>query len=327
MYLYLDTRRVLYIVVQLVVVVVVVAVLARVLVLARRRVSALDVRRWSVLHGVPLSDADTVSVRGYLQRSRSWSWGGFAVPLAVAAVLLVTAVVDAVLFPPPPSPDSALQWGIDLIVSPWAWAVGYLVGAAIAEYRWARPTVHAVSQAAVAPRRLSQYLPSWVSWTVRLAPVACAAVLATGVLVTGVLAPTSPRAAVERDLVGTGVETALSVAVAVGVEVALRTIVARSQPALSAHAVNVDDGIRSTAAHRLAGAAVAAQCWSLAAAVAHLSAVLSSDGGSGPGQTAAGIGILAWLGLLPAGLVLWVVVDGSRPWRVRRVIRSAPQNS
>jgi hypothetical protein len=204
---------------------------------------------WADQHGLapdertPAGEADWESVRRQLRHGRMARTLGFLVAFVVGegAVLLWAQ-------PLPPVPLSVLA-------NPSGWVAGYLIGAIAAELTRPRPgQVHA---AALAPRRLADYVHP------RLLP-AERAVAVAAIALAPLAAHTAPRRPWTSPLTNAGVVDGIVAAlVALLVEVGLRLMVRRAQPVASRTELAVDDAIRSTAVDRAAAAGLATQLFLL----------------------------------------------------------------
>jgi hypothetical protein len=166
--------------------------------------------------------------------------------------------------------------------------------------------------AALVPRRLGDYLPARVVTGMRLAALATVALvplLAWGPLA----APVPVRGLVVGGRGGAMATATLAVAMAAAVELAVRRLVGRPQPAADPEALAVDDALRSTSVHAVAGAGLAIVLLSLSLQVGLVAANLAG----GPGRTA--VVALSWA-CAAAALAAWVRVGHSRRWTVRRVL-------
>jgi hypothetical protein len=262
------------------------------------------VDRWVASANVQLSGQSRETVRRYLTWSRRLrtvgALIGFLVPFAYVRL---TGGRDN-------------GWELPLML------VGYLLGAAIAEVVFNRPRRQAGS-ALLVPRRLDDYLPAYVIILQRGLAIACVAAalvyatfphdLALGTL------PDPLRSfrsvgwlASSLGLVAFGV---LGVLLAGGIEWLQRMIIGRPQPAVGANELEVDDAMRSSSLHVLAGAGIGLLLNVLAVEVSVFLAALTPSGPS----------FLRWL--LPViALVLWVAsiafwIDLSKPhgFKVRRI--------
>jgi hypothetical protein len=129
------------------------------------------------------------------------------------------------------------------------------------------------------------------------------------VLAWGPVAPAPVRALVVGGALATA---ALTLAVATAVELLLRRLVARSQPATDPAGLALDDALRSTSVHAAAGAGLAIVLLGLSLQVNNLATNLRA----GPGRTA--LVALSW-GWAAAALAAWARVGHPRRRPVRRL--------
>jgi hypothetical protein len=230
-----------------------------------------------------------------LRRGRWLRTLGFVVPFVIGggATLWWGMAHDKPLLPFP----------LRLLANPTAWAVGYLLGAVAAELT--RPGAHPgrLRTAALAPRRLADYLPAWMLWAERAVVVAVLA-----------LVPVGSRG--EPWVQGHGITIGIAaIAVAALVEVTLRMMVRRRQPVANARELAIDDALRSTSIHRAAGAG-------LAALLFLLPSQLSGPKFTGPWWVIGGV-----VGLLCYGLAIGCWKDLTSPlwWPVRRGLDPRPR--
>lgn len=213
------------------VMVVVVCLVARSLWFGGRR---WDPSGWALAMGLELTPKNEGLVRSYLARTRSLRLAG--VILGFAAPHLWVAYRGEAL----PVP---FDW--DLIDA----LIGYLLGAVVAELTIARPKAE-VPTASLEPRELDDYLPSVLTWALRVAAAGCLAL----VLLYRFLPAREP---LENDLPPAIVIGSASLVVLIGVEWLQRYIVGRPQPAVERDLVQADNAIRSASVHALAGAGIA----------------------------------------------------------------------
>ena len=270
---------------------------------ARRPLEPAELAAWASGHGLEgVADRRLEPAARYLGRSRLCRTVGGAVPFVAGTVAPALWAATRGL----PAP-----WPLGLFGTR-SWLAGYLAGVLVAEYRWARPRTGVVRSAALVPRRLGDYLPARVVAGMRLAALATVALvplLAWGPLA----APVPVRGLVVGGRGGALATAALAVAVAVAVELAARRLVGRPQPAADPEALAVDDALRSTSVHAVAGAGLAIVLLSLSVQVGLVAANL----GGGPGRTA--VVALSWA-CAAAALAAWIRVGHPRRWAVRRVL-------
>jgi hypothetical protein len=269
---------------------------------ARRPLEPGELTAWASGHGLEgVADRRLEPAARYLGRSRLYRTVGGAVPFAAGTVAPALWAATRGL----PAP-----WPLGLFGAR-SWLAGYLAGVLVAEYRWARPRTGVVRSAALVPRRLGDYLPVRVVAAMRLAALAVSALVP--LLAWGPLAPVPVRALVLGGRGGALATAALALAVAAAVELALRRLVGRPQPAADPEELAVDDALRSTSVHAVAGAGLAIVLLSLSVQVGLVAANL----GGGPGRTA--VVTLSW-GCAAAAVAAWTRVGHPRRWAVRRVL-------
>jgi hypothetical protein len=191
---------------------------------------------------------------------------------------------------------------------------GYVLGAILAEVVVNRARRRS-GAALLVPRRLDDYLPGYVLVLQRGLPVV--AVLLLGAFAMSPFPDLSPVPNVDPNtLAGFAVPAAFAVGTAVVIEVLQRLIVARRQPITSADDLAVDDAIRSSSLHVLAGAGLAMLLFTVAVEVGALAVFAEASGWPMP---------LAWtplaglaVGLFLAGLFFWLRFATSHGFRVRR---------
>jgi hypothetical protein len=261
-----------------------------------RRTGANDaeVRRWADATGVELTPDNTLVVQRYLL----WSRRGRRVGALVG-------------FISPWMYSGISGWKID--ESGWALAlmlVGYLLGALVAEVVVDRSR-GTETTAVMQPRRLVDYLP------VRLLQLQ----RALGVLALAMILPYAllqPAASLDLPGVGTIALYGLGGAsIAVIVEMIERRIVARRQSLADITDVEVDDALRSTSIHVVAGAGLALliQFAGPLFAITLVAAI--------PGEAGGVVGAVTIVLLLLLSLACWINVAHPTRYRVRRGLRSA----
>jgi hypothetical protein len=263
---------------------------------ARRPLDPAELTTWASGHGLGGLQAERREpAERYLRRSRLSRTVGGAVPfLAGTAAPMAWAAVRGL-----PAPWPLGLFGVR------SWLAGYLAGVLVAEYRWARPQPGVVRSAALVPRRLGDYLPARVLRGTRLATLAVVALVP--VIAWGPVAPAPVRELVVGGRGGALATAAVALAVAAAVELLLRRLVARPQPAADPDALAVDDALRSTSVHAVAGAGLAIVLLCLSLQVGLVAANL----GGGPVRTA--LVALSW-GWAVAALAAWARVGhGRRP--------------
>jgi len=254
------------------------------------------VERWAQSAGLALTDENRRVVRRYLtwnrRARRAGGLAGFVLPN------LYLGIVDHAFagFPFP------------FIVG------GYLLGAVVAEVVVNRPRRRSGAALLVA-RRLDDYLPGRVLALQRGLPVV--AVLLPGAFALSPFPDLVPSPDVEpHTLAGFAVPAAVAVGTAMVLETLQRLIVARRQPITSHNDLAVDDAIRSSSLHVLAGAALAMLLFAVAVEVASLAAFAEASAWPVP---------LAWVPLaglvvvlLAAAVYFWLRLPDPHGFQVRR---------
>jgi hypothetical protein len=197
---------------------------------------------------------------------------------------------------------------------------GYVLGAIVAEVVVNRPRRHSGTALLVA-RRLDDYLPGHVLVLQRGLPAV--AVLLPGAFALSPFPEVSPAPNVDpHTLAGFAVPAAVAVGTAVVIEALQRLIVARRQPITSADDLAVDDAIRSSSLHVLAGAGLTMLLFTVAVEVGVLAVFAEASGWPLP---------LAWIplaglvaGLFLAGLFFWLRFATAHGFQVRRGRREVP---
>lgn len=177
---------------------------------------------FAAAHGIELTGESRNVIEGYLRRSFRWRMGGAAVGLALP---LGTGVP-----------------GVEMIL-------GYLIGALAAELSESRLSREGESVASLTPRALTDYVSRRILRTLR-------AVAITGAVVASLYVVVPLR---ESDVTGMSFVLVAAVIVAIGisVEIVLRLIVRKPQPASSSDLVAADDAIRAASIHAAVGAGIA----------------------------------------------------------------------
>lgn len=189
--------------------------------------------RWETSAGVQLPEASRSALRSYLVSGRRFRTAG-----ALAGWLLIPGygLVTGREFP--------LDNGLVLALA------GYLLGAVLAEVVFHRPGRRS-GAALLVPRRLTDYLPGYVLVLQR--GLALASVL---LVVAYVLSPYPNVAIPQPSVAGFATLGAAGILVATVVELLQRMIVSRRQPVTDEHDVALDDAMRSSSAHVVAGGGV-----------------------------------------------------------------------
>lgn len=251
-----------------------------------------ELRRWVDATGIELSPENTPAVQRYLLWSRRGrrvgALVGFIAPWLYAGIA--------------GRPIDEGGWALTLML------IGYLLGALGAEVVVVRAHETATT-AIMQPRRLVDYLP------VRLLTLQ----RALGVLALVMIVPYAllqPGASIELPGAGTVASFCLGGAsIAVIVEMIERRIVARRQSLEDITDVEVDDALRSTSIHVVAGAGLALLIQFAGPLVAlTLAAAIPGE----VGGVVAGVMIILALLL---SLVCWITVAHPTRYRVRRALR------
>lgn len=247
---------------------------------------------WAGAHGIRLTPTSRPVVGAYLRRARWFRWIGASIGLAVP---LAWTLLRDEAFP---------VGGLPVVLA------GYLSGAILAEATRLRPRTEGA--AAVAARRLDDYVPRWITMSLRGLAVLAAALIPVYAAVGG---SSPPAPWLTRS--GFAALSVAVVAVAVATELVQRLLVARRQSASSAGEVEVDNAIRSSSVHVLAGGGVA-----LAALILSEQFIALSKGFEAlPARwLLTGLASTGWVGAIAA----WMHLSVSTPWRVRRAIRGLP---
>lgn len=269
----------------------IVAVLIALVVVARGfQVDEHYMAMWADSANVTLTNSNRPVVRRYLAWSRRCravgGLAGFLSPVIVSAVL--------------GRPDDPGPWAVSLLV------VGYLLGALVAEFVINRPGDRGSGTALLVPRRLSDYLPAYVLVLQR-------SLAAIALLLVPVYALLEPHARLSTPSVAGAAAFGVGAAcLAVLIEVLERRIVGRRQPVTHTADVTLDDAMRSSSLHVLAGAGIAVLIFVASVMVAISVATVASEAVS----TAVGIAFI--LLVLPTSLFFWVHLARPNGFRVRR---------
>lgn len=239
------------------------------------------VERWASSAGLRLADETRPIARRFLLWSRrSRTVGGlvgFLAPLVYAQVAKAITGREIMTEQEAGGSSTVLMF------------LGYLLGALVAELAINRP-----SGAVRNERRLRDYLPTYL-----LAPQRGLGALIAVLTAVHALIPLEPRFASDRPAVVTfGL---IGVAVAIAIELLERAIISRRQSA-EVELLGVDDAMRSTSTHLLAGAGIAILLFFTAGLGATLIGVASTT-------TPAGLALI--LILFPLSLAVWL--DAGKP--------------
>lgn len=231
---------------------------------------------FAAAHGIRLTEASRSLVATYLERS--WRW-------RVTGALLGAVIPFGTRVP-----------GLEMLG-------GYLVGALAAELTHSRLRPATQPAASLTPRSLTDYLAPGILRALRAtALLAVALVPLYGLL---------PRRVPVTDRAQLLVASGLVVITYVVVEVALRLIVRRPQPAVGPALVSADDAIRSASIHATAGSG-------LAIALLLVGAEWWVFGSGTDVQLVRWVAPVLSLAALVAGFGAWAVFGHDPPWRVER---------
>ncbi|MFI7705427.1 hypothetical protein [Nonomuraea sp. NPDC049480] len=252
-----------------------------------------EVAEWAAGHGLRTTDLDWDQASRYLYRSRCLRTVGFVIPFLVGSTM---SIVWALVYtqPSPPFPFNLLGQA--------SWLGGYLLGAVLAEVTWTRPRTQ--KAAALVPRQVADYIGRPTLILIRVVGLAT---IAVGVIGHWFLAGHI------RAGFGFGPAPAVTAtAVLVTMEASLWFIVHRRQPVGSESQMMLDDALRSTTIHRMAGAG-------LGMMFLFLGYELFSIGGGIEGQALRIILPWAAMACMFVGAPLsWRRVGHPRLWLVRR---------
>lgn len=268
----------------------IVAVLIALVVVARGfQVDENYTATWADSANVTLTDTNRPIVWRYLAWSRRCRTAG------LVAGFLTPVIVSAVIG----KPDDPGPWAVSLMV------VGYLLGALVAEFVINRPD-RGSGTALLVPRRLSDYLPAYVLVLQR-------GLAAIALLLVPIYALLKPHAQLPTPSVPAAAAFGIGAAcLAVLIEALERRIVGRRQPVTHTADVTLDDAMRSSSLHVLAGAGIAVLVFVASLMVAISIATVASEAVS----TAVGIAFI--LLVLPTSLFFWVHLAKPNGFRVRR---------
>jgi hypothetical protein len=254
------------------------------------------VTSWASAAGVPLTAENRRAVRRYLTWSRRCRRAG-----GVAGFILPNLYLGIV-------DHSFAGFPFPFVLG------GYLLGAVVAEVAVNRPGPRSGAALLVA-RRLDDYLPGYVLVLQRALPVV--AVVLLGAFALSPYPDLTPVPRVDPNAVGGfAVPAASAVATALVIEALQRLIVARRQPVTSAGDLAVDDAIRSSSLHVLAGAGLAMLLLAVAVEVGALAVFAGASDWPVPLAWVPLAGLVAVLVL--AGLFFWLRFATAHGFRVRR---------
>lgn len=247
------------------------------------------VARWANSANVALTNESRPVVRRYLAWSRrcrtAGAFAGFLAPVITSAVI--------------GKPDDPGPWAVALMV------VGYLLGALLAEVVINRPE-HGKGTALLVPRRLGDYLPAYVLVLQRGLAI-------LSVLMVPVYALLEPHARFSTPSVaGAAAFGVAGVCIAAFIEGLQRRIIARRQPVTRAADLTLDDAMRASSLHVLAGAGIALLIYIASLMVAISIATIT------PEPVSAAVGIAFLLLVVPSSIFFWVHLAKPHGFRVRR---------
>jgi hypothetical protein len=248
--------------------------------------------RWASSAGIELTEATRPAVRRYLMWSRRLrTMGGLIGFLAPVIYVQVVEGFNAV-------PDS--DTGGTSVMLMFA---GYLVGALVAELAINRPRR---SSGSVVPggRRLGDYLSRYLMITQRALGILCAVLVAAYVLLAPLAGTPDPQPGLVAIFGSAGVGVALVV------EGFQRLIIGRHRSATTAEELAVDDAMRSSSLHVVAGAGVALLIFFITILITGLLTIVDTPQGL--------VSFALMLFLFPLSIFFWL--DSSKPhgFRVRR---------
>jgi hypothetical protein len=246
------------------------------------------VARWASSANVELTDESRRVVRRYLTWSRRCRTAG---GLAGFLAPVITSAVSG-------RPDDPGPWAVALMV------VGYLLGALLAEVI-NRPE-RGSGTALLIPRRLDDYLPAYVLVLQRGLAILSILMVPTYAL----LEPHAPFSS--PSVAGAAAFGVAGGCIAVIIEGLQRRIVARRQPITRAADLSLDDAMRASSMHVLAGAGVALLIYIASLMVAISITTVTPE----PVSTAIGVAFL--LLVMPSSIFLWVHLAQPHGFRVRR---------
>lgn len=252
-----------------------------------------NLKKWSTAHGVPITDDNRKLLVRHLTRGRRIRTAGAL--LGAYGYLGFTVEFGR----------DEMSWGILRSIF-----FGYLIGAGIAEVWALRLRPQGRPAAFLTPRAIRDYLPRPALYLLRASTVAT-----IGLAVAWEWIPQGesiPGSAARPGVGWIAAWAGLSVAVTLFVEIVIRKIVKRPQPAVSDELLRADDAIRSSSIHQLAGAG-------LALALGVLSARLLGDIPDTLDRNKL-LDVLQVIGMFAgvASIFSWLHLGVDQPWVVRR---------
>lgn len=253
------------------------------------QVDEAHVTRWANSANVALTNESRPVVRRYLAWSRrcrtSGGLAGFLAPVITSAAI--------------GKPDDPGPWAVALMI------VGYMLGALLAEVVINRPG-RGRGTALLVPRRLGDYLPAYVLVLQRGLGI-------LAVLTVPMYALLEPHARLSTPSVaGAAAFGIAGGCIAAVVEGLQRRIVARRQPVTGPADVALDDAMRASSLHVLAGAGIALLINIAGSMVGISIATVAPE----PVSTAVGIAFL--LLVVPSSIFFWIHLAKPHGFRVRR---------
>jgi hypothetical protein len=259
------------------------------------RVDEEYVARWASSAGLELTEETRPVVRRYLTWSRRartvGGLVGFLAPLVYARV--AEAAVDREVI----TESDVGGWSLLLMFA------GYLLGSVVAELVINRPGGHQ-GPTMRGSRRVGEYLSHYLLVIQRSLGIACAALVGAYVLL-------SPFVRTPEPSVGfVAVYGSVGVGVAAVIEALQRVIIGRPRVAVNPDALALDDAMRSSSVHLVAGAGIAILIFFAAVLVSALLFFVDSPTGV--------ITFALMLFLFPLSIFFWL--DSGKPhgFRVRR---------
>ncbi|MDA8358390.1 MAG: hypothetical protein M0Z95_19350 [Actinomycetota bacterium] len=252
-------------------------------VLAVRPVSAGELRTFSSRYGIAATPGTHSAMKWYIRVGRCGRLAGAAIGLSAHSVLYALGVSVA---------NQSLFYGI----------IGYLLGAFVTALV-PRARGAQTRQASLAQRRLTDYLPRFAFIALGVAVVVAGLAVAIYEL--------EPRRALPDFSGSSTAGLALVVIVAIVTVVAIRIVVARSQPITSWELVAVDDALRAQAVHTLGGAGLAIALFGAS------SCLLEMAGYASPTWLHV-VGVVAGVAALLGACAAWGLIGAS--WHVPRTV-------
>ena len=251
------------------------------------------VARWLTSYEAPADDMSRSTARRYLALTKRSRFGAAFVTIVVYS--LATSRSD-------------LPAWINTLVAGLA---GYLIGAIAAEVAYRRPARGRFIGAMVAPRTLATYIPRIAIAALGIMPLAATALAARFWSVERKV----PRRFHLQDPAVVMGAALFAIVVAVVTWAALRALVRRRQPTSSAVELALDDAMRASSAHALAGAALALEWLLLGFILSALQQWMSVDSSRFAGL----VSFLCFLSL-GAAFTSWAIIGHPERWRSRRPI-------